>query len=60
MAKASNAYVSVVGEQLDKNVSSSAPTGSTPVNGSLGITTDPTKSGMIVEPDADLVVCIKF
>lgn len=26
----------------------------------FGLTTDPTKSGMIVEPDADVVVCIKF
>ena len=26
----------------------------------LGVTTDPTKSGLIVETDADLVVCIRF
>lgn len=26
----------------------------------VGLTTDPTKSGIIVESDSDLVVCIKF
>lgn len=26
----------------------------------IGISTDPTKSGIIVETDADLVVCIRF
>lgn len=25
-----------------------------------GITTDPTKSGIIVETDADLIICIKY
>lgn len=29
-------------------------------NKSMGVTTDPTKSGMIVESDADLVVCIRY
>ena len=34
--------------------------GSDGSNKSIGITLDPEKSGLIVEQDADLVVCIRF
>lgn len=34
--------------------------GSDGSNKNIGLTQDPTKSGIIVETDADLVVCIKY
>ena len=42
------------------NVGTTRPTGDMARSKVAGITTDPTKSGMIVETDADLVVCIKY
>ena len=44
-----------------KSLPSTYSGGTYPVNAkNLGIDTDGTKSGLIVEADADLVVCIKY
>ena len=40
-------------------IGSTVGTGSV-ANKSVGLVSDPTKSGLIVETDADLIVCIKF
>lgn len=56
----SGQYLMGADSDYGKNVGT-ARTGSATTNAiNIGITTDPTKSGMIVETDADLVVCIKF
>lgn len=48
------------GNNYNTNVGTSPISGGSVNNVSTGITTDGTKSGIIVETDADLVVCIKF
>ena len=50
---APNLYGKNIGTQATNNLVGTGVPG-------IGITTDPTKSGMIVESDLELVVCIRF
>jgi len=54
-------YLITATSQYGKTVGdTSTPSGFPTTYRVAGITTDPTKSGIIVEPDSELVVCIKF